>query len=275
MSRPDDIAELQRLTGQLKTQVDDICKGASAEQIAATRQSFLPVKLQLIKFQLVPPFDNDGLTEQQRETVLTCARTTWESGVLFSVVTKDIDAFMRYAVQARAYYFELSQLVSNSEHSWVILGLNLMAMLAHNRISEFHTLLERIPQLKRQREFISFPVKLEQFLMEGAYNKILKVDDALPHPSYGWFMEMLVSSVRSKILDCAGKAYESLSLQQARDLFKLADDAQLVAVAEERGWKIQDGMLCFNCQQNQNLEIPSFELIERQLGYATALERIV
>lgn len=79
----------------------------------------------------------------------------------------------------------------------------------------------------------------------------------------------------SKILDCAGKAYESLSVAQAKELFKVADDAQLAIIAEERGWVMQNGALLFNLKPKQNLDIPAFEVIGRQLGYAMAIERIV
>lgn len=107
MSRAQDVAELKRLAADLRSKVEQARQAGSADLIAVARQALLPVKLQLIKFQLVPPFDSDGLTDQQREEVLSCARSTWESGVLFSIATRDIDGFMRYVVQARAYYFEL------------------------------------------------------------------------------------------------------------------------------------------------------------------------
>lgn len=43
---------------------------------------------------------------------------------------------------------------------------------------------------------ISHAVQLEQWLMEGAYNKVLEARPQLPHPAYSYFMEKLLSTVR-------------------------------------------------------------------------------
>jgi hypothetical protein len=43
---------------------------------------------------------------------------------------------------------------------------------------------------------IGHVVQLEQWLMEGAYNKVLDARPKLPDPSYEYFMEKLLSTVR-------------------------------------------------------------------------------
>ena len=43
---------------------------------------------------------------------------------------------------------------------------------------------------------IAHAVQLEQWLMEGAYNKVLEARPQLPHPAYTYFMEKLLSTVR-------------------------------------------------------------------------------
>jgi hypothetical protein len=47
-----------------------------------------------------------------------------------------------------------------------------------------------------QSQGISHVVQLEQWLMEGAYNKVLDARPKLPDPAYGYFMEKLLSTVR-------------------------------------------------------------------------------
>ncbi len=47
-----------------------------------------------------------------------------------------------------------------------------------------------------QSQGISHAVQLEQWLMEGAYNKVLEARPQLPHPAYSYFMEKLLSTVR-------------------------------------------------------------------------------
>lgn len=47
-----------------------------------------------------------------------------------------------------------------------------------------------------QSQGISHAVQLEQWLMEGAYNKVLEARPQLPDPAYSYFMEKLLSTVR-------------------------------------------------------------------------------
>ena len=46
--------------------------------------------------------------------------------------------------------------------------------LSQNRVAEFHTELERLPAKEVQNNvYIKHPVSLEQYIMEGSYNKVL------------------------------------------------------------------------------------------------------
>jgi len=47
-----------------------------------------------------------------------------------------------------------------------------------------------------QSQGISHAVQLEQWLMEGAYNKVLEARPQLPQQAYSYFMEKLLSTVR-------------------------------------------------------------------------------
>jgi 26S proteasome regulatory subunit N12 len=51
-------------------------------------------------------------------------------------------------------------------------GLNLLRLLVQNRIAEFHTELELVGPEAQQAPSVRQPVQLEQWLMEGAYNKV-------------------------------------------------------------------------------------------------------
>jgi hypothetical protein len=59
-----------------------------------------------------------------------------------------------------------------------LLGLNLLRLLAQNRISEFHTQLELIePEQIQSNIYIKHPVQLEQSIMEGRYNKVSNLEN--------------------------------------------------------------------------------------------------
>lgn len=59
---------------------------------------------------------------------------------------------------------------------------------------------------------ISHPVAMEQFLMEGSYNKIFLSKDDVPAASYTFFMDILLDTVRGEICSCAEKTYEQISV---------------------------------------------------------------
>ena len=53
-----------------------------------------------------------------------------------------------------------------------LLGLHLLCLLAQYRVAEFHTELERLPGNEIQNNvYIEHSVSLEQYIMEGSYNK--------------------------------------------------------------------------------------------------------
>ena len=44
--------------------------------------------------------------------------------------------------------------------------------------------------------YIRFPIELEQFMMEGSYNKVLKARSEVPSDSYSLFVDILLGTVR-------------------------------------------------------------------------------
>ena len=119
-------------------------------------------------------------------------------GALFSISAKDIPAFERYMAQLKSYYLDyrlilccliinifflfffvsFSNFLPESSMKYELIGLNLLWLLTQNRVAEFHTELELLsPKDIQNNSFINYPVSLEQYLMEGCYNKV----DMLPH----------------------------------------------------------------------------------------------
>ena len=61
-----------------------------------------------------------------------------------------------------------------SAYMYELLGLDLLCLLAQNKVGEFHTALEHLPPLAvSDNVYIRHPVAMEQYLMEGAYNKVI------------------------------------------------------------------------------------------------------
>jgi len=244
------------------------------------------LKIGLTSFQLLPPFTSSPAVVRRQ---LLIARETFESGALLSLKLSDVAAFERHVAQLKTYYSDYSSLLPASEAQYIITGLYLLGLLAHNRIAEFHTELELLSAASQSQPMIKYSIALEQRLMEGSYHKILTAQQALPHPAMAFFVSLLALSVRDKMAECAEKAYETFPIADAVTVFGFKSRSELEAYAKKREWLVSgDGQTIGfpghaatgTAAQQQSarakaLAIPSFDLIAQTLGYATELERIV
>jgi 26S proteasome regulatory subunit N12 len=138
--------------------------------------------------------------------------------------------------------------------------------------------LELIGHAERQFEAIAFPVRLEQYLMVGAFNQVLAAKTSMPSPSFALFMAAIVETVRGNIAECAQVAYASLSLTVAQQLLMLESRDDLLAFIghSHADWVVDGDLILFNPPVGaKSTELPSMRLISEALGYATELERIV
>lgn len=251
-----------------KTPVDvDVCNALVAK-----------LKIGLTSFQLIPPFTEDEATVRKH---LLWARETLELAALVAVGAQDLSGFTRQLTQLHTYYHDYAALLDPSERRFMILGLHLMSLLAHNRIAEFHTQLEQFSVEEQQNMYIAYPVTLEQRLMEGIYNKIVSARALAPTPAYSAFVDTLVGTVQTKIADCIERAYDSMSVADAKTQLGVDSDAALETLCQEREWTLsadnekQQRRVMFTHSSGPDFSLPSHKVIKEYLGYATELERIV
>lgn len=216
------------------------------------------------------------------ESVILAANSL-ELGVLLSVADDDLDAFARNMSQLKPYYAALSSSdaasTTNTERKCHVLGLNLMHLLVDNRLSEFHAELELLAEEEASTPFVSFPITLERQLMVGSYDEVLNARSNVPDPSYSFFMENLLETVRDSIADCVEVSYKSMKLADAVTMMKFESTAELQEYVQEKreDWIVEGGMLTFQPPPmgSKAVDIPSMKLMAQSLSYATELERIV
>ncbi|KAI3986379.1 hypothetical protein MKX01_002224 [Papaver californicum] len=234
------------------------------------------LKVMLTGFRSLPP-----LLEETPNSVheLTIARDIYEHAVVLSVKAEDQDAFERDFFQLKPYYTDTAGRLPPSAQEYPILGLNLLRLLVQNRIAEFHTELEILSAAAMENLCIKHAVELEQSFMEGAYNRVLSARQTVPHETYVYFMDLLAKTVRDEIAGCSEKAYDYLSLADAKQMLMLSSDKELSEyVTEERpDWEIKNGVVYFQKAKDSApcKEIPSLQLINQTLSYARELERII
>ena len=216
------------------------------------------------------------------EECVTIAATALELGVLLSVADQDLEAFARNIAQLKSYYAALSSTKTNTTPKKChILGLNLMYLLVENHLSEFHSELELLSNNEASTPYISFPINLERQLMVGSYDEVLNAGTHVPHPSYTFFMDNLLQTVRDAIADCVEVSYKTMKMDEAVKMMKFDSGTDLLQYIQEcRDDWIVDGItgdLCFQPPSGgaKASDIPSQKLIAQTLSYATELERIV
>ena len=217
---------------------------------------------------------------QATPEALALVASALEMGVLLAVADDDLDAFGRNISQLKPYYAALSASgAAASERKCHVLGLNLMHLLVDNRLSEFHAELELLSEAEAGTPFVSFPITLERQLMVGSYDEVLNAGSNVPDPSYSFFMENLLETVRDSIADCVEVSYKSMKLSDAVTMMKFDSTAELQEYVQEKreDWIVEGDRLTFQPPPigSKAEDIPSMNLIAQSLSYATELERIV
>jgi len=260
------MAALQQAQGLL----EQLKGGWSKGDLDGCLQLLAKLKVAMLSFTSLPP----APPTQPQELLL--AREVLEYGALISIKAVDIPAFERHVAQLKTYYNDCS-IQPESQRRYPILGLNLLRLLAQNRIAEFHTELELLPsELQSSNLYIKFPAQLEQHIMEGSYNRVLSAKQEGQYAEEGmYFMDQLVDTVREEIAECSEKAYASISGADLQSLLMLSSEDELADFALERGWTIREGTVTFGKEEPKLQALPSTQLIQETLAYAKELERII
>jgi len=130
-------------------------------------------KLSLLRLNALIPSDDSSAEH------LALARETLELGAFLSIRLRDTDSFTRYFQQLQPFYAlpPVGRSRKQSNESKVT-GLYLLLLLSQGDYAGFHTLLEGLESSEEGKEavekdeFVRYPVRLEQALMEGSYDKV-------------------------------------------------------------------------------------------------------
>ena len=234
-----------------------------------TRSALLQLALTEIAFLHFP---------SKRNRELEVARDVYEVASLFSVKQEDEESFERHISQVKTFYVDYGSILPDSKRQNLILGLSLMRLMAQNRIAEFHTELELVPQRLRSNDYIAYALRLESYLMEGSYSKIREEKISVPDPTFNFFVDNLMVTVREEIAACATTAYQTLPVSSAQRMLSISTGQEMKEFCQEKSWKEVDGVIHFldDTDKGPSMEqVQSSELIHRSLEYARELEQIV
>jgi hypothetical protein len=131
---------------------------------------------------------------------LQFARETLELGAIISIRLKDTESFTRYFQQLQPFYsLPESTLPKDGSNASKVTGLYLLLLLSEGDYAGFHTQLETLEVAAAQAgakleddQFVQYPIRLEQALMEGSYDKVWgeTKSERVPGEEFGLFTEV-------------------------------------------------------------------------------------
>lgn len=177
---------------QIISQLD----GLRSNNLSQAPQLLSKGKLALLKLDALVP------SESADPKLLLLGCHVLERGALISIRLKDTDSFTRYFQQLQPFYAIPadawnSRVGGKPGNQSKITGLYLLLLLSSGDYAGFHTVLEGLEtsagkeQLEKD-EFIQYPVRLEQALMEGSYDKVWgeTKGERVPSEEFGVFSEV-------------------------------------------------------------------------------------
>lgn len=236
-----------------------------------------PIKIELLKNNVfVPDFSNQS---EVYYNDLNISKKILEIGALVSLYTLNFPSFQNYFDQLRPYYFGTNSSLSTSENKSKLISLYLLILLSEGDISKFHSELEyvdkHLPNLEDD-EFLSYPIKLERWLMEGSYQKAWDLlQSGSKVPEFDVFTKTLMDAIREEIACNTQLSYDTLPLSNVKVLLFFNNEKETEAFALERGWSITDAMVTFLDETESDETEANSDLIVQSLDYAINLETIV
>ncbi|KAF1810842.1 hypothetical protein P152DRAFT_467566 [Eremomyces bilateralis CBS 781.70] len=270
--------ELQNIIRQLHQQHTSLNPTTAAQLLSTAKRALLTLNA------LLP-------SPSSSPQHLQAAREVLELGALISIRLQDADSFTRYFAQLQPFYaVPEARLPREGSQRSKITGLYLLLLLSQHDYAGFHTLLEGL-EVEQEKEgekglendpFVQYPIRLERALMEGSYDRVWGATkgENVPSEEFALFSGVLINTIRSEIASCSEKAYPSMPVSNAKNLFFLDSEGSVVQFAQERGWVVKDGRIFFPHPDQEggsekDILATSDKVIENTLGYARVLETIV
>lgn len=178
---------------ELKQIISHLTSIKSNRDLQNAPQLLSRAKLGLLKLNALVP------SEEMKPQHLPYALAVLEAGALISIRLRDTDSFTRYFQQLQPFYAIPRAIRERhgAKHSQEakVTGLYLLLLLSVGDYAGFHTVLEGIEVSGsgiEKDEFVQYPVRLEQALMEGSYDKVWgeTKGERVPSEEFGVFSEV-------------------------------------------------------------------------------------
>ncbi|EGV59944.1 hypothetical protein CANTEDRAFT_99506 [Yamadazyma tenuis ATCC 10573] len=262
------------------------------EDYEKCQQLLVPLKIELIKHNLLVPITTDSTTKDQIND-FKISQKILEIGALSSLLLNKTQVFENYYSHLKPFYSN-SKIHLKKEHnttSTKIISLYLLLLLSQGLVSKFHIEVEHLTFFQQydldSDKYLQFPINLEKHLMEGNYIKIwnlLNDENNLPCKEYIMFVDTLVNALRYEIAKSLEKTYATIPISNCKNLLYFPqEESDMIfeeSLKEDLGmnWTFKNGYVFFNSSTDDNDEFKhdkSNKIITNVLNYAEQIESII
>ncbi|CAH6718728.1 26S proteasome regulatory subunit Rpn12p [[Candida] jaroonii] len=273
----------------LQALTTELYKSFDGEDYDKCSKILVPIKIELIKHNLLVPIYNNTKSEEQIND-LKITQKILEIGALSSLLLNEYEGFENYFSQLKPFYTN-NKIHAKKEHNTnctKIISLNLIYLLSQGLISKFHIELENLSYYQQfdieNDKYLQFPINLEKSLMEGNYIKIWKLlnnEDNLPCKEFKIFIDTLMNALRFEIAKSLEKSYTSIPINNCKNLLYIPQeesDSNFKQLIDElqMNWTFEKGYVYFNSDDNDEMNVDnSNKIISDVLHYADQIESII
>ncbi|KAL7714923.1 26S proteasome non-ATPase regulatory subunit [Entamoeba marina] len=153
----------------------------------------------------------------------------------------------------------------------------LLSLLAQNALAEFHTHLESIDQNAFQNNNIKQVISMEQFFIEGRYNKVLECASQLTLENSSTLLPSLKKTIVNAVADTIQVAYKELPISYAEKILMVDNNEQLNYIIQERNWNLNGNKLVFGglpIERKKGESLNSFQFIEESLSLIKEIDEL-
>lgn len=277
------------LSMSLQALTTELYKSFDGEDYDKCSKILVPIKIELIKHNLLVPIYNNTKSEEQIND-LKITQKILEIGALSSLLLNEYEGFENYFSQLKPFYTN-NKIHAKKEHNTnctKIISLNLIYLLSQGLISKFHIELENLSYYQQfdieNDKYLQFPINLEKSLMEGNYIKIWKLlnnEDNLPCKEFKIFIDTLMNALRFEIAKSLEKSYTSIPINNCKNLLYIPQeesDSNFKQLIDElqMNWTFEKGYVYFNSDDNDEMNVDnSNKIISDVLHYADQIESII
>lgn len=157
-------------------------------------------------------------------------------------------------------------------------AMKLFTLLSQNLLGDFHTEIESLDQAAYQNTNINKIIAMEQYFIEGRYNKVIEIVQTLQLGDISALLPQLRQTVVDAITQTLQSAYKTLPIDYAKKVLMISNDDELNAIVVENEWVVENGYIIFNHNQNDKKKgesMKSFDNVSNTLSLIKDIDEMI